>query len=262
MFASARRWARGLARAIIPPPYRAKARQIYNRATWWLYAGRRYACPCCDGRFRRFRIHKTEAGRREEMCPKCGAFGRHRVDWLFIRDQVGLPRNDSKLRLLHVAPEHALEQRLAEHPNVIYLSADLESATAMERMDVTDIRHEDNSFGAIICNHVLEHVPDDRKAMRELYRVLEPGGWALLQTPMDRDHERTLEDPSVTDPAERVRLFGQHDHVRLYGRDYKDRLEEAGFSVTVEPYAKTLPDEIVTGQRLDLDEEIYLCRKH
>jgi SAM-dependent methyltransferase len=261
MLASARRWARGLARALVPQRYRAKARQAYNSSTWWLYAGRRYACPCCDGRFRRFRVYETEAGQREAMCPRCGALGRHRVDWLFIRDHVGLPRNETKIRLLHVAPEYALQRRLAEHANVSYVSADLDSAMAMERMDVTDLGYDDNSFDAIVCNHVLEHVPDDRKAMRELNRVLKSGGWAMLQTPVDQAREKTLEDPSVTDEAERTRLFGQHDHVRLYGRDYKDRLEEAGFSVTVEAYAKKLPAPIVAGQHLDLDEEIYFCRK-
>jgi SAM-dependent methyltransferase len=195
------------------------------------------------------------------MCPRCGALGRHRVDWLFIRDHVGLPRNETTIRLLHVAPEYALQRRLAEHPNVSYVSADLDSAMAMERMDVTDIRYDDNSFDAIVCNHVLEHVPDDRKALTELNRVLRSGGWAMLQTPVDQAREKTLEDPSVTDEAERMRLFGQHDHVRLYGRDYKGRLEEAGFSVTVEPYAKQLPAPTVARQRLDLDEEIYFCRK-
>lgn len=261
MLASARRSARGLARALVPQRYRGKARQAYNRTTWWLYAGRRFACPCCDGRFRGFRVYETEAGRREAMCPRCGALGRHRVDWLFLRDHVGLPRAERKIRLLHVAPEYALQRRLAEYPSVIYVSADLDSAMAMERMDVTDIGYDDDSFDAIVCNHVLEHVPDDRKALNELNRVLKPGGWAMLQVPLDHDRERTLEDPSVTGEAERTRLFGQHDHVRLYGRDYKERLEEAGFSVTVEPYAKKLPAPVVAGQRLDLDEEIYFCRK-
>jgi SAM-dependent methyltransferase len=261
MLASARLWTRRVARALVPQYYRGKARQVYNRSTWWLYAGRRYACPCCEGKFRRFRVYETEAGRRETMCPRCGALGRHRVDWLFIRDHVHRSSVERSLTLLHVAPEHALQRRLAELPNVVYVSVDLDSALAMERMDVTEIGYDDNSFDAIVCNHVLEHVLDDRKAMRELNRVLKSGGWAMLQTPVDRNRKKTLEDPTVTNPSERIRLFGQHDHVRLYGRDYKDRLEEAGFSVSVEPYVRKLPGPMVARQLLDVDEEIYFCRK-
>jgi methyltransferase family protein len=261
MLASARRLARRLARAVVRPPYRGQVRQTYNQLTWWLFVGRRYECPCCGGRFRKFRVYETESGRREAMCPKCGALGRHRVDWLFIRDRTDLHRGDKNVRLLHVAPEYALQQRLVQLPNVSYVSADLYSVMAMERMDITDIRFEQGSFDAIVCNHVLEHVPDDRKALSELHRVLRPGGWAMLQAPVDRKLEATLEDPTVTDAAQRLRLYGQRDHVRLYGRDYSQRLEEAGFSVSVEPYVKTLAPSLVERYVLDLAEEIYFCRK-
>ncbi len=131
----------------------------------------------------------------------------------------------------------------------------------MTRMDVTNIQFPDASFDVILCNHVLEHVGDDRRAMRELYRVLRPGGWAILQVPMDLSRESTFEDPSVTDPRERTRLFGQWDHVRLYGRDYALRLRAAGFNLRLERFASQLRRETVIECGLDASEDIYLCSK-
>ncbi len=113
----------------------------------------------------------------------------------------------------------------------------------------------------MVCNHVLEHVSDDRKAMREFFRILRPGGWALLQSPVDHRRPDTFEDPTVTDPRERKRVFGQYDHVRIYGRDYVRRLEETGFSVTLDTFVRELPESEVRRLGLDRDEEIYFCRK-
>lgn len=252
---------RAALRKVVPPRYRGRARQLFNRATAWAYAGSRHSCPCCGGSFRRFRVYETESGRREDLCPRCGSLGRHRVDWLFLRHRRLLEPRNGTLRLLHVAPEPAFQRHLADDPRIDYVSGDLDSALAMERLDVTDIQHPDNSFDAIICNHVLEHVPDDGRALRELHRVLAPGGWAMLQVPLDSSKEQTHEDASVVDPEERRRLFWQHDHVRLYGRDYTDRIEEARFSVTVERFVEGLPADEVERQRLDRQELIYLARK-
>ena len=252
---------RAALRKVVPPRYRGRTRQLFNAATAWAYAGSRHSCPCCGGSFRRFRVYETESGRREDLCPRCGSLGRHRVDWLFLRHRGLLERRDGTLRLLHVAPEPAFQRQLAGDPRIDYVSGDLDSALAMERLDVTDIRHGDGSFDAIICNHVLEHVPDDARALRELHRILAPGGWAMLQVPIDRSLERTHEDPSIVDPEERMRLFWQHDHVRLYGRDYEDRLQAAGFAVDVEAFVDALSAEQVERQRLDREERIYLARK-
>ena len=253
--------ARAALRTVVPQRYRGRARQLFNSATAWAYRGDRYHCPCCDGRFRRFRVYETESGRREDLCPRCGSLGRHRVDWLFLRESGLLDRANGRLRLLHVAPEPAFQRHLAENPRIEYVSGDLDSALAMERLDVTDIRHGEASFDALICNHVLEHVPDDRKALRELHRVLAPGSWAMVQVPLDRTKERTHEDAAISDPEERRRHFWQHDHVRLYGRDYRERLEEAGFTVSVERPTDRLSAEEIERQALDVEEEIYLARK-
>lgn len=143
--------------------------------------------------------------------------------------------------------------------NLDYISADLNSPMAMVKMDITNILYEDNSFDVILCSHVLEHVVDDRKAMRELFRVLKPGGWGILQVPILRD--KTFEDPSIVSPEDRERIFGQKDHVRIYGRDYKDRLEEAGFTVKVDGYVRELGDDKIKKHGLSEDQDIYFCAK-
>ena len=128
----------------------------------------------------------------------------------------------------------------------------------MVEMDITDIQYPDDSFDAIYCSHVLEHVPDDAKAMSELYRVLKPGGWAILAVPIRGD--TTFEDPTTTEPEERERLFGQSDHVRYYGKDFKDRLEAAGFEVKVDDYPSQIPQGLVEYHSLSL-ADIYYCEK-
>jgi SAM-dependent methyltransferase len=131
----------------------------------------------------------------------------------------------------------------------------------MLRMDITRISLTDNQFDCVICYHVLEHIPDDQKAMRELFRVLKPGGWAILQSPIDFNHDKTFEDPSIVSPDERERFFGQNDHVRIYGRDYKDRLEKAGFVVKVDDYVQQLGDSAIKKYGLMRDEKIHFCSK-
>jgi SAM-dependent methyltransferase len=159
-----------------------------------------------------------------------------------------------------VAPEPILEERFRCAPGVDYLSADLDPQRAMMAMDLMDIDLPDEAFDAIFCSHVLEHVEDDRRALRELWRVLAPGGWALLPVPPIRI-EKTVEDPSVVDPAERERRFGQWDHVRRYGRDYADRLRKAGFEVRVMGAAELVGAENVERFGVGNGDEVFFCRK-
>jgi ubiquinone/menaquinone biosynthesis C-methylase UbiE len=149
--------------------------------------------------------------------------------------------------------------RLKAQPGIDYLSCDLESKQAMVQMDITDIDLPDNTFDVIICNHVMEHIPADTQAMSELFRVLKPGGWAILQTPISGD--TTFEDASIQTPEDRLRQFGQRDHVRIYGRDYQERLSSVGFDVNVDSFVRSLDPEIVVSHGLDPDEDIYYCRK-
>jgi ubiquinone/menaquinone biosynthesis C-methylase UbiE len=146
-------------------------------------------------------------------------------------------------------------------PSIDYRSADISSPLAMDKVDIAKFKYEDNSFDVIICCHVLEHVPDDRKAMSELYRVLKPGGWAILQVPISLSLEKTYEDPTVATPKERERAFGQCDHFRIYGRDYIDRLESAGFSVDVYNITKEFGESFVNKHSLIKNEDIYICSK-
>jgi SAM-dependent methyltransferase len=182
------------------------------------------------------------------------------MTWSYFEKETDLFDGRAKT-VLHIAPERQFEKLLHTRLGTGYLTADLFNPRAMVQMDVTDIQFDDNSFDVIYCSHVLEHVDDDRKAMREFHRVLKPTGWAALLVPLTAD--RTFEDPTVKDPQERLRLFGQDDHVRRYGPDFQSRLVDAGFTVSkVEPGDFLTPDEI-TSMRIgvEVEDKIFLCRK-
>jgi SAM-dependent methyltransferase len=220
-----------------------------------LYRGRRVECPCCGRRWRRF---ATLDGDPHALCPGCFAAGRHRLLWLYFERETDLLQ--AHHRVLHLAPEPSLSRLLGERANIDYLSADLDpSRGAMETFDVMAIPKGDNSFDVVICSHVLEHVRDDRVAMREIRRVVDPDGVAYLPHPVFPERTDTYEDATIVTPEARRRAFGQEDHVRLYGRDFTARLEEAGFSVTIRPYA----DELSPAERERYrvyGDPIYICR--
>ncbi|MEO0586099.1 MAG: methyltransferase domain-containing protein, partial [Planctomycetota bacterium] len=217
-------------------------------------------CPVCGWKGQRFLMFGTPPNRRlDATCPKCGSLERQRLGWRALErvlDETGLAKE--RLKTLHVAPEVCIEGVLRERSSE-YLSIDL-TDRGMRRMDVTDLQLEDGSFDLVWCSHVLEHVPDDGKALAEFFRVLRPGGVALLQVPVWG--EATDEDASVSDPMERLRRFHQRDHVRAPGDDYGDRMEEAGFDVDVVRTRDFAPAE-VSRQGLDYycTNEVFVCRK-
>jgi SAM-dependent methyltransferase len=177
--------------------------------------------------------------------------------WLFFQQNTDLFTQSPKF--LHVAPENALTNRLLNISSLEYLSIDLKDRSAMLKMDITEINAPDNYFDIIYCSHVLEHVDDDRKAIDELYRVLKPGGWAAIMVPITAPS--TIEDPTIIDPVERERFFGQYDHVRRYGLDIIKRLETGGFKVTV-----ITPNDLANQgdiQRFGLleSDKIFYCLK-
>ena len=197
--------------------------------------------------------------REDAQCVLCGALERHRFVWLYFGKMTNLFDGTPK-RMLHVVPERCFEARLRSRLGQDYITADLLSPRAMVKMDVADIHYPDGHFDVIYCSHVLEHVPDDRRAMREFYRVLKQGGWAILLVPITAD--RTVEDSSVVDPSERLRVFGQEDHVRQYGADYVDRLREAGFKVKVSRVTDLFDrSDIVRMGLTPTTGEIYYCVK-
>jgi len=214
-------------------------------------------CPVCTQGFVNF-VPFGDPVRPEAMCPSCGSLERHRMIWLFFKRRTNLFDATSK-RILHIAPEPSLGPLIAGIKGVEYTSGDFKPGRAMVQMDITRIEYPDDTFDVIYCSHVLEHVLEDRQAMREFHRVLKPGGWAVLQVPVTVDV--TFEDPTVTDPAERKRLFGQDDHVRRYGPDYCDRLVEAGFTVQIIPCTSQFSEREIRKYGLDRTENVYLCRK-
>lgn len=212
----------------------------------------------CDRTARRFKP-VGDPPRPDALCPWCGSRERHRALWLYVQKRTTLLTDGRPRRMLHIAPEPIIERKFRSLPGMNYLSGDLMNPRAMERIDVTDIQHPDAAFNLIVCLHVLEHVPDDRRAMREFFRVLRPGGIAFLMVPITAD--RTVEDPTVTDPAERLRLYGQDDHVRRYGPDYADRLREAGFALRVSATPDFLPPEEIERCATTTKQIIFECSK-
>jgi SAM-dependent methyltransferase len=179
--------------------------------------------------------------------------------WLYLQKRTNI--FSDRLRVLHFAPEFIIQKKLRSCPNLDYTSADLDSPLAMAKVDITNIPYAENTFDVILCSHVLEHIPDDQQAMSELYRVLKPGGWVLILVPFDTERAETFEDPNIVDPKERTRLFGQHDHVRIYGRDLMDRLERAGFTVNQEFYPRELGPVLAQRYGLLVEVDMFYCTK-
>jgi len=166
------------------------------------------------------------------------------------------------MEFLHIAPELCFIHRFEKLGNLKYVTADIESPLAKVKMDIHKIPFETNNFDAAMCNHVLEHVEDDIKAMKEIFRVLKPGGWAILQVPfMGKDLDETFEDPSVITPSDREKTFGQKDHVRIYGKDYPERLRKAGFEVVEDTFVMDFSDTQIKRFALPAREIIYFCKK-
>ena len=178
--------------------------------------------------------------------------------WLFLQKETDF--FSKPMKVLHIAPELCFIDRMKALPNLEYITGDIESPLATVKMDVHQIPFEANSFDVVFCNHVLEHVDDDILACSEINRVLKPGGWGIIQSPV-YDLETTLEDKGITDPAERERLFGQRDHVRKYGKDYAKRLSRSGLIVHEDFFVKTLSPEIIKKHALPENEIIYFCKK-
>jgi SAM-dependent methyltransferase len=216
-----------------------------------LLRGEGRECPCCGGRFRRMSRRRLSGW--GGICPRCRSHPRHRAIALLLA-RGELPGR----RLLHFAPEPLFGPVFERLPEVERVTADL-YAPADLRLDVTDMDLPDSSFDLILCSHVLEHVPDDRSAMRELRRVLTEGGLALVLVPY-RPGVTTYEDPSITSPLDRMVAFGQQDHVRIYGSDLAERLREAGFEVTDRTAAELFDAETVERSELDGSEHFFLCR--
>lgn len=246
-------------------------RPILQRIAGWAvpimglwYIGKGKECPLCGCRRRKFLPYGYVTQRENALCPNCLALERHRTLWLWLLRESDIGRGAVALpRLLHVAPEVALMRKFhkiyAKQP-ADYVTADLESPLADLHFDIQHIPLEDESFDVVICNHIMEHVEDDRLAMREILRIMRKGGWGVILSPVDLQRDKTFEDDTITDEAERTRIFGQYDHRRIYGRDYAERLREAGFEVYECDYANLIPAKEKQLYALT-DEPLYIVRK-
>lgn len=236
------------------------------------YSGDKYECPFCKGHFSTFlpaglnipvlKEKQVVGGgyRLNSTCPRCYSEDRERLIYLYLKKEKQYVFSTG-IKLLHIAPELNLAVKLKSNPYIDYISADLYSPMADIQMDITDIKQPDNTYDVIICNHVLEHIDDDSRAMTELFRVLKKDGFAILQVPISYSIEKTLENSSITNPEDRERVYGQKDHVRIYGSDYKLRLKKAGFSVIEHRFAEDMESQGIKNFGLLKDERLFVCSK-
>lgn len=221
--------------------------------------GNRYTDPIDGNSFKRFLPYGYIHQRENVLSPSTLSLERHRLLWLYLQKETGLFK--APLKVLHFAPEQAFYKRFKKLNNLDYTTTDLNSPLADVKADICDLPFKEDEFDFILCNHVLEHIPDDTKAMQEIFRVLKPGGTAILQIPQDLNREQTFEDDSITDKEERTRIFGQYDHVRIYGRDYFQKLRNIGFKVAEVDYTGELSDVDIEKFRLAKGEIIPVCYK-
>lgn len=224
-----------------------------------LFLGTKYTCPCCGWHVRAFTDDNAIFRERSlSYCPRCNSKARHRRIWLFLEEKTNL--FSERLSLFEVSPKYSFSRRFNAMPNLTYFGADLVCRPHISaRLDLTAMPVRTNTFDAVICVHVLEEIADDRKAMTELFRVLKPGGWAVISVPTRMDR-LTYEDPALTTPEERQRAFGEAAHVRIYGYDLVDRLEQCGFRVQVD-LAENVPVQTREKYGLRNDENIFYCTK-
>ena len=221
--------------------------------------GSTYTDPIDGKSYRRFLPYGYAKVRENVLAPGTLSLERHRLFWLYLKNETTF--FSAPLRVLHFAPEQAFVQKFKKQKNLTYTTTDLNSPIADVKADICDLPFKDNSFDFIICNHVLEHIPDDTKAMQELYRVLAPSGTAIVQVPYDTKREITFEDNTITDQSERTRIFGQYDHLRVYGMDYFKKLSSIGFNVNALDYTSGISSDDIERYRLCKGELLPVCKK-
>ena len=221
--------------------------------------GSTYTDPIDGKSYRRFLPYGYAKVRENVLAPGTLSLERHRLFWLYLKNETTF--FSDPLRVLHFAPEQAFVQKFKKQKNLTYTTTDLNSPIADVKADICDLPFKDNSFDFIICNHVLEHIPDDTKAMQELYRVLAPAGTAIVQVPYDAKREITFEDNTITDQRERTRIFGQYDHLRVYGMDYFKKLSSIGFEVNALDYTSSMTSDDIERYRLCKGELLPVCKK-
>lgn len=213
-----------------------------------------------DGRsFKTFLPYGYGNPRNNVLSPSTLSLERHRLLWLYLKTETDF--FSAEKSVLHFAPEQCFINRFRALKNLKYTTTDLLSPIADVKADICNLPFEDHSYDIILCNHVLEHIPDDKKAMKELFRVMKPGGYGIFQIPQDLNRTETFEDNTITDKAERAKIFGQYDHVRVYGLDYFDKLRKVGFKVDAVDYTAKLSEEDIKTYCLAKGELIPVVYK-
>ncbi|MBN4070268.1 class I SAM-dependent methyltransferase [Olleya sp. AH-315-F22] len=244
---------------ILPRPFLIRLSYTIRPFLAFFLKGDTFIDPIDGKTFKSFLPYGYGKQRDNALSPSTLSLERHRLLWLYLKNETDFFSANKKV--LHFAPEQAFYKRFKNMNNLNYTTSDLNSPLADVKADICNLPFADNEFDVIFCNHVLEHIPDDTKAMKELYRVLKPNGMAILQIPQDLSRETTFEDDTITDKKERAKIFGQYDHVRVYGRDYFDKLRSIGFKVDEVDYTATLSEEDITRYCLAKGEIIPVCFK-
>lgn len=231
----------------VPRPLLIKLSYVVRPFIAFYLKGNKYTDPIDNKSFRKFLPYGYQIQRQNVLSPSTLSLERHRLLWLYLTNETDF--FTSKKKVLHMAPEQCFLTRFRKL-NHDYKTADLDSPIADVKADIINLPFNDNSFDVIFCNHVLEHVQDDTKAMKELFRVMKKGGMGIFQVPQDLNRNVTFEDNSITDPKKRAKIFGQYDHVRVYGRDYFDKLRSIGFNVEEVNYSQKISSELLSRYRL------------
>ncbi len=245
----------------VPRPWLIKASYWVRPIIAFSLKGDTFTDPIDGKSFRKFLPYGYGKQRENALSPSTLSLERHRLMWLFLRDETNFFTSEKKLITLHIAPEQCFLDLFRKQKNLDYTTSDLESPIADVKADICDLPFEDNSFDVVFCNHVLEHITDDTKAMQELFRVMKKGGFGIFQIPQDLSRETTFEDDAITDRKERAKIFGQYDHVRVYGRDYFNKLRSIGFKVDEIDYTKKITPEKLERFCLMKNEILPVCYK-
>ena len=243
----------------IPRPILIRLSYFVRPVLTMALKGNKFTDPIDGRNFKNFLPYGYGKQRSNVLSPSTLSLERHRLLWLYLKNETDFFSAPKKV--LHFAPEQAFYKLFRNQKNLDYTTTDLYSPLADVKADICNLPFENDSYDLILCNHVLEHIPDDTKAMQELFRVLKPGGMGIFQIPQDLSRAETFEDNSITDPKKRAEIFGQYDHVRVYGRDYFDKLRSIGFTVIEEDYTKKLSPELVEKYCLAPGEIIPVCYK-
>lgn len=243
----------------IPRPWLIRISVWLRPLVYWFFKGNKFFDPI-DGRgYRKFLSYGYGKQRQNALSPGTLSLERHRQMWLYLQRETAFFTQNFKV--LHIAPEQEFLRRFRKMKNLDYISADLLSPIVDVKADILNLPFENNTFDVIFCNHVLEHIEDDAKAMQELFRVMKPGGWGIFQVPMKNSLEKTYEDFTITEPKERQKHFGQYDHVRWYGMDYFERLRNAGFEADAVYYSQKFSDEDIRRFGLMKNEILPVVKK-